>query len=83
MINITLPVFDIEPSKNCIYDYIAVYNGPSLSDPLIGRLCGDQSPGTVTSSMNEIMLVFKSDAAKSFRGFKATYTSTSGGKRFV
>jgi len=78
-ITLRFPVFDIEPSTNCIYDYIAAYNGPSRTSPYMGRFCGSNPPTAITSSMNELTLVFNTDGSDSFRGFRATYTSAPGG----
>ena len=79
-ITLRFPVFDIEPSTNCIYDYIAAYNGPSRTSPYMGRFCGSNPPTAITSSMNELTLVFNTDGSDSFRGFRATYTSAPGGR---
>ena len=29
--------FDVEPHNNCSYDYVALYDGISEQDPLIGK----------------------------------------------
>ena len=29
--------FDVEPHSNCSYDYVALYDGISEQDPLIGK----------------------------------------------
>eukprot|EP00794_Sanderia_malayensis_P003248 gene3248-3729_t len=79
IITLRFPNFDIERSSNCMYDYLAVTNGPSTTDPLIGRYCGSTPPTAVTSSMNEMTLIFRTDGSDSFRGFRASYTSAPGG----
>ena len=32
--------FDVEPHSNCSYDYVALYDGNSTSDPLLLKHCG-------------------------------------------
>ena len=73
------PIFDVEPSAGCAYDYVAAYNGPSTSSPLMNRYCGANPPAVITSSMNQITLKFNTDGSNSFRGFRARYSSAPGG----
>ena len=78
-ITVRFPTFDVEPSTNCVYDYVAFINGPSTTDPLLGRFCGSVPPTAVTSSMNQLTIVFRTDGADTFRGFRASYSSAPGG----
>ncbi|MBA2614024.1 MAG: T9SS type A sorting domain-containing protein [Bacteroidetes bacterium] len=58
------------------YDSLFLYNGPSITSPLIGSYTGTNSPGTVTSSGQNLTLRFKSDGATVNSGFKAIRSCT-------
>ncbi len=66
--------FDIEDEINCGYDYLAVYDGPTTSAPLIGIYCGTNSPGVVTSTHNSGALTFQfhSDPGVTGAGWSAS-----------
>ncbi|XP_069095270.1 deleted in malignant brain tumors 1 protein [Pleurodeles waltl] len=61
----------LEYSPNCIYDYVAVYDGPLYSSQL-GRIC-NESLYQSTSSSNRMTVVFKSDVIITSSGFHANY----------
>ena len=65
--------FDVEPQANCNYDYLTIYNGNSISSPVIGSFCGDDSPGTVESTAADGSLTFKfhSDYSETYSGWAA------------
>ncbi|MEN3040482.1 MAG: CUB domain-containing protein, partial [Bacteroidia bacterium] len=56
------------------YDTLFIYNGPSLSSPLIGSYTGLNSPGTVTGTTGSLTFRFKSDNATNDRGWLATWS---------
>lgn len=66
--------FDVEPNANCGYDYLSVFNGPSMMDPLIGTFCGTSLPDTITSTSNvgSLTFLFHSDWQNTFPGWAAT-----------
>jgi hypothetical protein len=66
--------FNVEPQNNCAYDYLSVFNGPSLMDPLIGTWCGSSLPDTITStsSVGSLTFQFHSDYHNTFPGWAAT-----------
>jgi Zn-dependent metalloprotease len=73
VLNITQ--FDIEPGSgtSCDYDYIAFYDGPTTSAPLINDTyyCNTTgNPGTIVSTGNAITIRFYSDAGLSLDGFE-------------
>ena len=71
--------FDIEPSHECVYDYIEVRDGISSASPLIGRYCGGRSnkpPNLIESSGPDIHVIFRSDISATFDGFYAEYASS-------
>ena len=71
---------DVESHRSCNYDFVKIYNGPDETAPLLGSYCSRHAPSTLTSSSNEVLIVFKSDSSNTGRGFKATYTSIAGGE---
>lgn len=66
--------FNVEPNANCGYDYLNIYNGPSMMDPLIGSFCGTQIPDTITSSssVGSLTFFFHSDYQHTFPGWTAS-----------
>uniref|UniRef100_A0A4W4FI35 CUB and zona pellucida-like domains 1, tandem duplicate 1 n=1 Tax=Electrophorus electricus TaxID=8005 RepID=A0A4W4FI35_ELEEL len=60
----------VEGSPPCRHDAIQVYDGPSTSYPLLGKLCGSQLK-EFRSSRNQLTVVFSSDSSVSGRGFRA------------
>ncbi|XP_078578511.1 inactive serine protease PAMR1-like isoform X1 [Branchiostoma floridae x Branchiostoma japonicum] len=67
--------FSLEEDSLCEYDYVAVYDGPTVSSPLLGKFCGSTPPGPVQSSGNQIVVRFYSDYSGEYDGFEATYTA--------
>ncbi len=55
--------FDVEQQAGCTHDYLSIYNGPSMMDPLIGTYCGNTSPGIITSTnaIGSLTFMFHSD----------------------
>ncbi|XP_015441120.1 cubilin isoform X1 [Pteropus alecto] len=70
--------FDVVPSSFCSQDYLAVYDGSSISDPLLGKFCGSKLPPIVKSSNNSMHLVFKTDSFQEARGWKISFRQTLG-----
>jgi len=65
--------FDIEAGagSECNYDYVAVYDGPNSSSPLIGMYCNTTgNPGTINSSGGVITIVHFADQAVNGSGFE-------------
>lgn len=58
------------------WDYLYIYDGDSLNDPLIGAYTGTVSPGTIFSTGNSLLLEFRSDCATTAPGWVASYTET-------
>uniref|UniRef100_A0A8C6WU56 CUB domain-containing protein n=1 Tax=Neogobius melanostomus TaxID=47308 RepID=A0A8C6WU56_9GOBI len=69
---------DIEFHSNCTWDYVAVYDGPSMSSPPLARICGTTLPPAITSTSNTIYVRFRSDSTRNHRGFRkfTRYTSS-------
>uniref|UniRef100_A0A672Z0I2 CUB domain containing protein 2 n=1 Tax=Sphaeramia orbicularis TaxID=375764 RepID=A0A672Z0I2_9TELE len=67
--------FQLENNEGCNFDFVAVFDGPTVTHRHLGKYCGaDKPPKTVTTS-NQLLVVFKSDFNIGGRGFKAYYYS--------
>lgn len=73
-LRLTFTEFNVESHPDCSYDYLNVYNGPSMMDPLIGSFCGTNLPSTITStsSVGSLTFLFHSDFQHNFPGWAAT-----------
>ncbi|XP_039590589.1 CUB domain-containing protein 2 [Polypterus senegalus] len=67
--------FQLENNDECNFDYVAIFDGSSLTDKHLGNYCGSNQPLDVVSSSNKLLVVFKSDFNIGGRGFKAYYYS--------
>jgi M6 family metalloprotease-like protein len=65
--------FELEPDPNCFYDYLKIYNGGSITSPLLGTYCGNNTPGTITSTDpgGKLTFQFHSDVGWRFAGWSA------------
>ena len=54
-------------------DYVRVYDGDSISAPLIGEFSGSSLPAPITSSSTKLYVRFTSDGSSEYRGFNARY----------
>lgn len=72
-INLSFSSFDLEAN----WDYMFIYDGSTTSYPLIGKYTGTNSPGTIVSSGNSILVEFRSDCATTNPGWAASWTSNS------
>ncbi|XOV65925.1 MAG: N-acetylmuramoyl-L-alanine amidase [Fluviicola sp.] len=69
-ITLDFNMFDIELD----WDYLFIYDGDSINDPLIGQFTGNTIP-QVTSSGGALLLEFRSDCATTAPGWEANYTA--------
>jgi hypothetical protein len=72
-ITLTTVNFDLENT----WDYLYIYDGSTVNDPLIGYYTGTTIPSTITSSGGSLLLEMRSDCATNNPGFEFNYTSTS------
>ena len=61
----------LEFSTEANYDFLRIYDGPTVNSPLIGSYSGLTSPGMITSTGNCITLKFTSDNTVNNAGWKA------------
>ncbi|XP_053566999.1 embryonic protein UVS.2-like [Bombina bombina] len=72
---LTFEAVDIQSSKNCMSDYVKVYDGASKTSPvLLDKTCGSGMLPSFIASSNSVLLEFVSDGAVTATGFKASYT---------
>ncbi|PIK43158.1 putative dorsal-ventral patterning tolloid-like protein 1 [Apostichopus japonicus] len=73
--------FDLEPSVNCVYDFIEVKDGSSQGSLVLGRYCGgsgNHPPDIIESTTGSSLYVhFHSDYSQRYTGFKAEYIDAS------
>ncbi|MCW3070794.1 MAG: hypothetical protein JWO44_684 [Bacteroidetes bacterium] len=58
------------------YDTLWIYDGASITAPLIGAYHGSMSPGTITSSGGALTIRYKSDVATQAAGWQAIWNCT-------
>ena len=58
------------------WDSLTIYDGGSITSPMIGTFCGTSIPPSQVSSINEILINFHSDWAGRESGFKMEYNPT-------
>ena len=73
---------DIEPSSQCVKDYVELQNGVSSTSPSLHKYCSRTLPGRISymSSGNAMRVHFKTDGSGSGRGFKLVYNQTLQGR---
>lgn len=72
---ILLTFLDLEIESCCTCDYITVFDGPTVGDTELARLCNTSSLGTFQSTSNQLTVVFRSDQFQQSRGFMAEFIS--------
>ena len=77
-------MFELEAHSTCAYDYLDVYDGPSLNSPLIGRYCGHVIPTEqIRTTSNTMTINFITDFSVVRAGFRAVYRTTFGELSFI
>ncbi|XP_055699503.1 dorsal-ventral patterning protein tolloid isoform X2 [Phlebotomus papatasi] len=71
--------FEVEPHQECAYDHIAIYDGDNPDSSTLGRFCGSKTPHPISSTSNELLLLFKSDSSVQRKGFVARHSTACGG----
>ncbi|MFO7657402.1 MAG: CUB domain-containing protein [Bacteroidales bacterium] len=75
-IALTFSYFHTEDS----YDFVKIYDGSTASSPLLGSFSGDAEdyPPPVTSSANQMLIVFTTDGSVTRGGWDASYEAQGG-----
>ncbi|XP_070174131.1 cubilin-like [Littorina saxatilis] len=76
IIQLTFDTISIEQASTCGFDSVAVYDGEStINTTLVGRYCGSTPPAVITSTNNQLTVVFSSDNSIASEGFSASYVT--------
>ncbi len=80
MISVDFSEFYLEPSTNCVNDYLSIYNGVDATAPLIGKYCGTITPGLVTAENESgaLTFVFRSNSNFNNSGWIAEISCSTG-----
>lgn len=70
--------FHLEDSDGCLKDFVEVWDWVNDQWVTLGKKCGRQTP-TFNSTTNKLRIMFRSDNATSFRGFKVSWITSCGG----
>ncbi|GFU96639.1 cubilin [Trichonephila clavipes] len=73
LVNVTFHFMEIEDHQDCRYDFLEVRDGESEDSPLIGQLCGINTPENIISTYNFLWMKFETDGSVQNRGFYAQY----------
>lgn len=79
-IKLVFDSFELEPHQECAYDHVALYDGDSANDPLLGRFCGSKVPHPILSTAHSMLMAFRSDPSVQRNGFRATHSTVCGGR---
>ncbi|CAH0558866.1 unnamed protein product [Brassicogethes aeneus] len=71
--------FYVEPNPQCAYDYVEFFDGGKVGHNTLGIYCGLRDPPMITSSENELSMIFISDRSFQGRGFWGTHGTLCGG----
>ncbi|MCX8111652.1 MAG: N-acetylmuramoyl-L-alanine amidase [Bacteroidia bacterium] len=81
-ITLTFQQFNLENNFNSSPrggDYLYIYDGDTVTAPLLRRLTGTTLPNPVTSTGGVILLELRSDCSNPMAGWQLTYNATFGG----
>lgn len=67
--------FQMENNEGFHFDYVALFDGPTVAHRHLGTYCGANKPPATITTASQLLLVFKSDFNIGGRGFKAYYYS--------
>ncbi|CAL1282886.1 unnamed protein product [Larinioides sclopetarius] len=74
LISLSIVDIDIEEHRECRYDYIQVFDGPTENSKSLLRICNNrQIPGSLTSTGNSLLIRFRSDFSEEAGGFHLSY----------
>ncbi len=68
--------FDVEAGQgnSCNYDYMQIFDGPSVNDPSLGVFCNNNIPTSISSTKSAITIRFVSDVNTTGTGFEIDWT---------
>jgi hypothetical protein len=56
-------------------DIVTIYNGPTIQNEVLGSFSGSDLPPVITSTSNEVLVVFVSDGSGTAKGWLAEFTA--------
>jgi len=69
--------FQLENNEGCNFDFVALFDGPTVAHRHLGNYCGGDLPPNMVTTSSQLLVLFKSDFNIGGRGFKAYYYSGS------
>ena len=72
-IELTINELRIEGERNCLKDFLKIYDGESTSSPVLRIYCGIMKPYPFHSSGPKIYLHFRSDDETDEKGFRIAW----------
>eukprot|EP00794_Sanderia_malayensis_P003246 gene3246-3727_t len=74
-VEFTFVDLDIESHSRCVWDYVELRDGGSVSSPSLGRFCGSSLPNIrrYVSSGSQLVIKLRSDTSITGRGFTASW----------
>ena len=77
-VSLSVVFFDVEAGSGaniCDYDFLEVFDGPTVNSALIGKYCNSiLPPASITSTSGEITIRFTSDGAVTEPGFEINWS---------
>ena len=75
-LKVTFRDFELEESDDCNHDYLEAFDGTDTTAPLLGKWCGNDSPGWIVASniSGAITFRFHSNSTINREGWKAEIT---------
>ncbi|CAL8299181.1 unnamed protein product [Merluccius merluccius] len=73
---IYLSITNLQLENCCGCDWVAVYDGPSVNYPLLGKLCEGNTTSSFQSSSRYLTVVFRTDSSVVDNGFNAFFSSS-------
>jgi hypothetical protein len=61
--------------ETAISDFVTVYNGPTVQDEVLGAFSGSQLPSAITSTSDQVLIVFNSDGSETANGWLLEFTT--------
>lgn len=75
LVTINFNLLDLEDTGNCLADSLSVYDGADMTSRLLGKFCGDQLPGDLTSSGHYLYVVFRSNHKRNAGSFSLSWSA--------
>lgn len=76
VITISFNSLNVEEAGNCVADSVSVFDGADTTGRLLGKFCGDELPGDLTSSGHYVYVVFRSNHKRNTGGFSLSWSAT-------